>query len=276
MVTVVKNIFRRKVFTIEGKDAQTLTALGLTNSQAKVFLALAKLGNATAKEISTVTLVARQEVYRVLVELQRLGLVEKIVSVPSKFRAISTDDAFSILMERRKSVTSELQATINEMVKKFKSDNARMALEEEEAKFSLVPERATVRAEKKTLENVQRSFDVITSWRNPHSIMFADMKEIAEALQRGIKVRVIIDKPDEKKLLSNIVKCLKKFTNFKIRYLLNAPKALISVYDKGEAWVGTCPNPGVKECPVLWTDNPCLLSILQDYFEVLWSAAVER
>jgi sugar-specific transcriptional regulator TrmB len=270
----VENIFRRKILTIEGKDAQTLTALGLTNSQAKVFLALAKMGNATAKEISTVSLVARQEVYRVLVELQKLGLVEKIVSVPSKFRAISTDDAFSILMERRKSETSELQATIDEMVKKFKSDNARMALEEE-AKFSLVPEQATIRAEKKTLENVQRSFDVITSWRNPHSIMFADVEGITEALQRGIEIRVIIDKPGEEKLLSNIVNRLKKFPTFKIRYLWNAPKALISVYDNGEAWVGTCPNPGVKECPILWTDNPCLLSILQDYFEMLWSAAVE-
>ena len=269
------NSLRRKIFTFEGKDAQALTALGLTNSQAKVYLALAKLGKPTAKEVSTVTQVARQEVYRVLVELQKLGLVEKVVSVPSKFRAISTDDAFSILMERRKRETSELQETISEMLKKSKSDNVRMALEEE-TKFSLVPEQATVRAEKKTLGNVQKSFDVITSWRNPHSVIFASIEAIAEALQRGVEVRIIIDKPVEEKVLSNIVKHLKKYPNFKIRYLPNAPKALISEYDKGEAWVGTCTNPGVKECPTLWTDNPCLLSILQDYFEMLWSIAEER
>jgi sugar-specific transcriptional regulator TrmB len=249
--------------------------LGLTNSQAKVYLALAKLGETPAKEISTVTHVARQEVYRVLVGLQKLGLVEKIVSVPSKFRAISTDDAFSILMERRKRETSELQATISEMLKKFKSNNVQMALEEE-TKFSLVPEQATVRAEKKTLENVRRSFDVITSWRNPHSVMYAGMEGIADALQRGIEIRVIIDKPEDEKILANIVKHLNKFPTFKIRYLLNAPKALISVYDNGEALVCTCINPGVKECPTLWTDNPCLLSILQDYFEMLWLGAIER
>jgi sugar-specific transcriptional regulator TrmB len=249
--------------------------LGLTTSQSRVFLALAKLGEATAKEISSVTGVARQEVYRVLVGLQKLGLVVKVVSVPSKFRAISTDDAFSILMERRKKETSELQMTISEMLKKFKSDNVRMA-PEEETKFSLFPEQATVRAERKTLENVQRSFDVITSWRNPHSVIFAGVEGIAQALRRGVEVRVIIDMPADEKLLSRIVKQLRKFSTFKIRYLLAAPKALISVYDKGEAWVGTCTNPGVKECPTLWTDNPCLLSILQDYFEMLWSIAQER
>lgn len=151
-----------------------------------------------------------------------------------------------------------------------------MALEEQETRFSLIPEQANVRVEKKTLDNVQKSFDVITSWRNPHSVIFAGIEEIAKALQRGIEIRLIIDMPGEEKVLSDNVKPLKKFPNFKIRYLQNAPKALISVYDKGDAWVGTCPNPGVKECPVLWTANPCLLSILQDYFEMLWSAAVER
>jgi sugar-specific transcriptional regulator TrmB len=272
----VKDTEGGKIFTIEEKDAQTLTALGLTNSQAKVFLTLAKSGVATAKEISTVTQVARQEVYRVLVDLQKLALVEKIVSAPSKFRAISTADAFSILMERRKKETSELQTTINEMLKKFKGDNVPIALEEEETRFSLIPEQANVRVEKKTLDNVQKSFDVITSWRNPHSVIFASTEGIAKALQRGIEIRIIIDIPGEEKILSDIVKRLKKFPNFKIRYLQSAPKALISVYDKGDAWVGTCPNPGVKECPVLWTANPCLLSILQDYFEMLWLAAVER
>ncbi|HYA78079.1 MAG TPA: helix-turn-helix domain-containing protein, partial [Verrucomicrobiae bacterium] len=128
--------------------------MGLTNSQAKVYLSLAKLGDATAKEISTITQVARQEVYRVLVGLQKLGLVVKVVSVPSKFKAISTDDAFSILMEHRKKETSELEVTISEMLKKFKNGNARLALEKEETKFNLVPEQATVRAERKTLENV--------------------------------------------------------------------------------------------------------------------------
>ncbi len=240
-----------------------------------MYLALVKLGKPTAKEISTVTQVARQEVYRVLVELQKLGLVEKVVSVPSRFRAISTDDAFSILMERRKKETSELQDTISEMLQKFKIDHERMTLEEE-TNLSLVPEQATVRASKKTLGNVQKSFDVITSWRNPHSVIFAGVEGIAEALQRGVEVRVIIDKPNEEKILSKIVKHLTKFPNFKIKYLLNAPKALMSVYDKGEAWVGTCTNPGVKECPTLSTDNPCLLSIFQDYFEMLWSTAEDK
>jgi sugar-specific transcriptional regulator TrmB len=208
--------------------------------------------------------------------LEELGLVERIVSAPSMFRAISIHDALSILMERRVRETSELQATTREILKKFKNNNARTALEEDETRFSLVSERVAVRRKEKTLENVQRSFDVITSCRNPHSVIFIDMEEMAEALQRDAKIRVIIDKPDEEKLLSDITKQLKQHSNFKIRYLLNAPKALMSIYDKKEAWVCTCTHPVLEACPTLRTNNPCLLAILQDYFDILWLTAVER
>jgi len=252
-----------------------LTRLGLNSNQARVYVALFLSGLSTAKTISKNSGVARSDVYRVMATLEKLSLVERVISAPCKFRAISMHDAVSVLMERRMKETSELQAKAREILKKPKY-NAMMALEEDETKFSLVSEQLTVRWEKKTLENVQRSYDAVTSWRNPHAVMFIGMEGIAEALKRGVEIRVIIDKPDEEKLLSDIMKHLKKYSTFKIRYLLNAPKALMSVYDKKEAWVCTCTHPVLEECPTLWTDNSCLLSILQDYFDILWLTAVER
>jgi sugar-specific transcriptional regulator TrmB len=228
----------------------------------------------TARTISKKSGVERSETYRIMAALEKLGLVEKIVSAPCKFRAISIHDAFAILMEHRKKVTSELQATTREILEKFKNNNTRTALKEDETRFSLFSERVAVRRKEKTLKAIQRSFDVVTSFRNPHSVMFIDVEEIAEALQRDVEIRVIIDKPDEEKLLSDITKHLKKHSNFKIKYLLNAPKALISIYDKKKAWICTCTNPALKECPTLRTNNPCLLSILQDYFEIKWLTAL--
>jgi sugar-specific transcriptional regulator TrmB len=252
----------------------TLTRLGLTSNQAKVYLALFRSGLSNAKGISKNSGVARSDVYRVMASLEKLGLVEKIISVPCKFRAISIQDAFAILMERRKKVTSELHVTTREILKQFKSNNARTALKEDETQFSLLSERVTVQRREKTLESVHQSFDVVSSFRNPHSVLFTDSEEMAEALQRDVEIRVIIDKPDEEKILSDTLKQLKKHPNFKIKYLPNAPKALISIYDKKKAWVCTCTNPALKACPTLRTNNPCLLAILQDYFETKWLTAL--
>jgi sugar-specific transcriptional regulator TrmB len=262
---------------MEHKDEELmLTRLGLTSNEARIYLALFLTGLSTAKTISKKSEVARPEVYRILQTLEELGLAEKTISVPSKFRAISMKDAVSVLMERRIKETCELQAVTKEILKKFEKYTAKVTLDEDETKFILVPERVNTLLKRKTLGNVQRSYDVVASYRNPHGIIFVGIEEIAKALLRGVKVRVIINKPDKEEALLNIMKHLEKFPTFKTKYILDPPKALISIYDGKEAWVCTCTQPGMKECPTLWTDNPCLLSILQDFFDILWLTTIEK
>jgi hypothetical protein len=117
---------------------------------------------------------------------------------------------------------------------------------------------------------------VVTSWRNSHCAIFFDREKIVEALQRGVKIRAIIDKPDEESVVSDIIEHLKGYSIFNIRYLPTAPKALMSMHDRKEAWVSTCTEPVLEECPTLWTNNVCLLSILQDYFEIMWLTAMKE
>jgi sugar-specific transcriptional regulator TrmB len=258
----------------EEEGVQILTRLGLTISQAKVYLALLELEKATGKTISKHSEVARQETYRVLAELEEKGLVEKIIAVPTEFKAIPIEDFVSSLIERRKKEISETEKEATILLQKLKEKNSN-SLQEDETQLSLVSERVAVRRKEKTLEAIERSFDVVSSFRDPHSVLFIDVEEMAEALQRGVEIRVIIDKPDEEKLLSDITKHLKQHSNFKIKYLLKAPEALISIYDKKEAWVCTCTHPVLEECATLRTNNPCLLAILQDCFEMMWLRAME-
>ena len=60
------------------QDVENLVAIGLTITQAKVYLTLAHLGTAKAKAIWKDSEVARQDIYRVLSELEQKTLVEKI------------------------------------------------------------------------------------------------------------------------------------------------------------------------------------------------------
>jgi sugar-specific transcriptional regulator TrmB len=260
---------------IQNNDVEALTSLGLTLLQAKGYLALVKSGNATIKEISKTAGVARQDLYRITSELQKLGLVERVIATPTEFKAIELTEGLSILLQRVHEKEAESHKKILQLMQRYKDKKEKAKLQEDETQFSLLSEQLAVRKEEKTLDNVQRSFDVIASCNNPHSVIFVDMEKIVEALQRGVEIRVIIDKPDEKKLLSDITKQLKKYSTFKIRCIPNAPKALTWLYDKKEAWICTCTHPVMKECPTLRTNNPCLLSILQDYFEIMWITAME-
>jgi sugar-specific transcriptional regulator TrmB len=259
------------------EEVQILMRLGLTFDQARVYLALARSGMSMAKTIAKNSRVARPDVYRIMPTLEKLGLVERIISAPYKFNAISRQDGISVLMKRRMEETSKLQAATREMLKVVKNNNTRMALEENEPQLILVPERVAIQRKKKALENAQRRFDVVTSWRRflrPFIITYN--KETVKALQRGVEIRVIVDKPDEEESVSDTIKHLEKHPAFKIRYTLEPPTALMSIIDKKEACVCTCAKTAQTKGAFLWTTNPCLLSILQNYFEILWIASIKQ
>jgi sugar-specific transcriptional regulator TrmB len=270
----MKNQKRRaKSLAVEEENISILTRLGLTAAQAKVYLTLLECKEGTGKLISTHSKVARQEVYRVLTELHEKGLVEKEIAVPTEFVPVPIEACISILIKSKKKEISENRKEARLLLQKFKEKNSNK-FEEKESRFSLFPEQSTVRKEKLALDAVQKSFDVITSWEDPRSVIFIDAAEIAQALQRGVRIRVIIDKTDEEKLVSDSIQQLEKYSTFKVRYLPSTPEAFMLIYDNKEIMLCTCTDPMVEKCPTLWTNNPCLLSILQEYFEMKWRTAI--
>ena len=93
----------------EDEVTQVLTDLGLNLSQARVYFAISQSGVSTVKNVSNISQVAREHIYQVLPQLQDLGLVEKIIGAPSKFRAIPLEEGASILLQNRANKTRELQ-----------------------------------------------------------------------------------------------------------------------------------------------------------------------
>jgi sugar-specific transcriptional regulator TrmB len=256
-----------------------LTHLGLTSSQATVYLTLIRLGTANAQTISNYSHVARSDVYRIIAALEKLALVEKIISTPCKFRPIPIQDSLSILMKRRMNETFELQTVINEVLKHFENNNIRTALEENEHQFILMSEQAGKQQRRKALATVQRSRDGLAPWKTfVHNMPSSPIEEFHRALQRGVEFRIITDMPSgrkNKKLVADTIKHLKKYPNFKIRHLPSPPKATMLVYDQKDAWIFCGAQAGRKEGYDLYTNNPAILLILHDYFENLWMTAIE-
>lgn len=73
---------------------QTFVNLGLTYLQAKVYVTLLKLGDvgAEVRKIASASAIARQDVYRILPALQKMGLVEKVVAIPTIYRPIPLEE----------------------------------------------------------------------------------------------------------------------------------------------------------------------------------------
>lgn len=77
-----------------------LKRLGLTAYEARVFLALQKLGTGTASEVSDVVDVPRSQVYGAAEKLEERGLVEMQQSTPTVYRPVSLEQARTRLLDQ--------------------------------------------------------------------------------------------------------------------------------------------------------------------------------
>ena len=83
------------------KNIKTLVGLGINGTQAKISLALARIGPSTISEISDSSAVARPDAYRAVIELEKQGLIERMVSTPTKYELLPLSDVLSTLIGRR-------------------------------------------------------------------------------------------------------------------------------------------------------------------------------
>jgi Predicted transcriptional regulators len=90
-------------------DIETLTELGLTYLQSKIYLVMCQTGETTVKNLAKNANVARQEVSRVTEELQNLGLILKVISRPTKYKPLSLRESTEMLLGWRMQKTTILQ-----------------------------------------------------------------------------------------------------------------------------------------------------------------------
>jgi len=119
------------MLNVKDEAVQTLMGLELTFCQAKVYLALVPNGSCTAKTISRISKVTRQDIYRLMPQLQKLGLVQKTLSIPTEWKATPIDDGLAILLERKKKQLSEIQEKTTNLLSNFRKHNKRTERKEE-------------------------------------------------------------------------------------------------------------------------------------------------
>jgi len=96
----------------QGKAIELLQQLGLKEYEAKCFVALSRLPQGTAKEISEISEVPRTRVYDATRVLETKGLIEIQHSNPQQFRAVSIDEAVETLRNEYDTRMDSLRETL--------------------------------------------------------------------------------------------------------------------------------------------------------------------
>ena len=256
---------------------ELLVRLGLTLTEAKIFLVLCTIGTSTARIISENAGVAREVVYQVIPTLQEKGLIENILTAPQTYRAIPAEYAFEILLERKnqenKKTKKEIKETLKalEKVQNISSDYCRQ--------ISIIPRGKALLTKITTeMRSAQKSVDIVISWQKFlkwHRLYAKD--EINEAKRRNVKFQVLLEKeiPQMNAVpLGSLVYGSTYFDDLHIRIATNISLVNMLIFDNKKVFIDTAQEKGLPETSFIYSNNPCLTPLSLAYFQTNWDRAI--
>jgi sugar-specific transcriptional regulator TrmB len=254
------------------KTAYELTAYGLSLNQAKIYLALLRLGRGKASDVSRLSKVPRAEVYRVVDKLQKMGLIEATLERPVMFQPVRPDKLVEILLNNLTEKMAKLTEKRDKIISDLKPLEGKVEREERIYFCTIVGRRATL---EKAIEMCNEAKEEILYMVSGLGLRQVAVYGLLEAFQQrvsaGVRVRVISEIQEsnlrESKLFLNICE-LRHADQLTARIMLvDHTQAMVGVSIKEDL------SLNVKEHIELWTNNPGFISIMDRFFQELWSNA---
>ena len=252
----------------QDENIQTLMRLGLTLLQAKTYLNLAKLRKADVKTIAKFSNIARQDIYRIMPSLQKLGLAEKIITKPTMYEATPIKEGLSILLQNRKKESAELQKKTTSLINNFQAKNAKVALKEEDQEFIIISEITRfLKIHKSQGQKAQKSLDIMVPLVNIPSKVKKELPKLNRPLKRGVKIRLITQEPKDE-AIPTLWQVLARHPFFEFKYLAAPLIFGMHIADSKEVTLQVSTK---NILPSLWTKNPIVVELAVNYFNEMWS-----
>jgi len=255
------------------EEMGVLADLGLTSRQARVYLALLKTGGGKAKIVADVSLVNRQEIYRIIEDLQQMGLVQKNVTAPTTFTATPLADVIKRLLEQKTKQLTLIRQKAKQLTK-HPQIHISVAPAEKPC-LGTIFEGDRGKKYQQAIQTTQHNIDIVTSWRRFKQLTTLLETPLQNALQKGVPIHIITEKPPNQSLpnwITNVqTQTLNKKSYLKLKILPNPPTAAVTIFDNTQTAITFHPNTNLTKGPDLWTTNPTLLTLSQTYFNTIWT-----
>ena len=259
------------------KNVEILTDFGLTGNQAKVYLAAARLRLASIGQISKVSKVRREDVYRILPKLEKMGLVERLLGKPTKIRATPAEEALSILIKHEEDTARKRVGALKTKTKTFLKNFAPAPrLETEETTgFTLLAKRENIMSKTMAMmKKAERNIDLVCSRNKLMQLVHELSEQINEAAKKEVRIRIVSEMPEHDDHIPRIIEeQTSPGISLALRYT-DLHSGHYIIVDFKEALIATTTSGNLAENPLLWTNSDSLVGVFQKDFENLWHNAV--
>ncbi|MBW3582466.1 MAG: hypothetical protein KY455_05135 [Euryarchaeota archaeon] len=255
--------------TTPEERVSTLQSFGLTENQAKAYLALLELGRATASALNKLSGVPRNKVYSVVEELNEKGLVEIVLEDPIVFEARPVTRYLDLLASELESKRRDLKASMPRLADEFQIKATLSEDDLQGGSFRIYKgRRAVLQQHSRMNRDAKGSVKVVCTPSTPARMLASDMLGDYPDLEA---VRFEIFTPLTKKNIP-AVKSLFERLGRAIRVTTGSPRNVIIklVDDKQVFFTHVIPDTESTtqgDDVGVWTDNPVFLQLATELIE---------
>ena len=250
------------------QDIGPLIGLGLTKSQAHLYLNLLRTGKEHASILSKLTKIPRTETYRILGELEEIGLVEKHLVVPYTYQAAPIMLAIQILENKKIAELQENERSLKSLISRFQV-TAEVSAEREPSISIVQGKERLINILKNGQDNAQLSVVFVSNFNRWLRIVEYCSENIMMGLARGVSYRGIVESSNGKNIPEDIG-LLQKNDNFSLRWEPNFSRKNYVIFDSMQVAFNYSPTKSLADSTTLWTNHPSLVAIFKDNFESRW------
>lgn len=251
-----------------------LASFGFTINQAKVYLSIAQSGKTSVGRIAKTTELHRQDIYKLIPKLEKMGLITKTIDKPFMIEAIPVDKALEsyITLERQKAKEriSRLENNVKDLV-----NGIQMQPEsKEEARFTLLTtDEATRNKGRLIFKRARREFQLVATLDMitlPSLRYFHDyIKIIAE---NNAKTRLLVVSPEDIETVKQTVeKVAPTQGEFVAKCLTKNSCKNYQLIDNKEVWIATQQKTHSGYPCLLWTNDQNIVDAYKEIFKKAWN-----
>lgn len=238
-----------------------LEDFGLTEYQARVYLALLEFEVATAGQIPSASKVPRTKIYGIMRQLHEKGLVQIVPETPLKYRAVPFDLYLHKRISEMREKSNELESNIDDLSKEFEM---RHKTPEKQGKFEVLYGRRNVRDRlTKIYEQAESEIISIGTSNSPARIVNTTMWQIEDKHKEGLNIKYAfpVDANNKEKVTK-----IARYAD--IKHIDREPPMHFVVVDDKECMlihrVPDDPDPVRGDDIAIWTDDEAIVRAMKE------------
>ena len=259
-----------------------LSEFGFTVNQAKVYLSIIESGLITAGEISKISQLHPQDVYKILPKLEKMGLVTKTIDKPALVQAIPVEKALNRLVaienEKTKKRITQLKSYVKELENVAVNHPFMEKPQEENLFVTLTNDEQVRNMSQIDFSRISKECNMMLSLELIASIM-QNLRNHMQIIGTRAKIRVIVQNANpkyERAIVDAIEKIRPKKGDFTAKIVSKSESINYYLIDDSALWVSMKKKTASGLPCVLWTDDEKMIQFFHDNFNDAWNEVAAR